>query len=72
MKKSLRVNCYVKIKRNGRVGKLGSIYRHEGTRCRTFGVDWDGEYQWDELERITPEQYHATATSLKITAYNNK
>jgi hypothetical protein len=67
---TLRINCYVRIKSSGYVGKLGSIYRHERTRRRTFGVDWASEYQWDELERISPQEYHATDDSLKLSKEN--
>jgi hypothetical protein len=67
---TLRVNCYVRIKASGYVGRLGSIYRDENTRRRSFGVDWASEYSWDELERITPAQYHATDAALKITREN--
>jgi hypothetical protein len=66
----LRVNCYVRIKASGYVGKLGSIYRDEDTGRRSFGVDWASEYKGDELERISPAQYHASPTHLKITREN--
>ena len=69
---TLRINCYVRIikhglKETGYVGRLGSIYRDEDTRRRSFGVDWASEYQYDELERITPAEYHATAEHLKLS-----
>ena len=67
---TLRVNCYVRITATGKVGRLGNIYRDERGR-RTFGVDWAGEYTWTELTRISPAQYHATDSSLKL-AQNNR
>lgn len=70
MNTALRVNCYVRIKANGYVGKLGSIYRDEDTKRRSFGVDWASEYKYDELERISPKEYHATSDSLKLSSTN--
>lgn len=67
---SLRINCYVRIIKSGFVGRLGSIYRDEDTRRRSFGVDWASEYQYDELQRISPAEYHATAASLKCCKEN--
>jgi hypothetical protein len=52
------------------VGKLGNIYRDEDTRRRTFGVDWASEFNSDELERISPAEYHASPTYLKLSRAN--
>ena len=70
MQGTLRVNCYVRIKATGCVGKLGNIYRDEDTRRRTFGVDWASEFNSDELERISPAEYHASPTHLKLSRAN--
>lgn len=45
---TLRINCYVRIKASGHVGRLGNIYRDH--YHRTFGIDWAGEYSWDQLD----------------------
>ena len=68
MQGTLRVNCYVRIKATGCVGKLGNIYRDEDTRRRTFGVDWASEFNSDELERISPAEYHASPTHRNSAA----
>ena len=67
---TLRINCYVRIikhglKETGYVGRLGSIYRDH--YHRSFGVDWASEYQYDELVRITPAEYHASPEHLKLS-----
>lgn len=67
---TLRINCYVRINSTGKVGKLGNIYRDERGR-RTFGVDWASEYTWTELTRISPAEYHASPSNLKL-AHNNR
>lgn len=69
---TLRINCYVRIKASGYVGRLGSIYRDEDTRRRTYGVDWASEFQASELERITPAEYHASPDCLKLTSTNRE
>lgn len=69
---TLRINCYVRItktdcKETGYVGRLGGICRDENTRRRLFGVDWASEYQYGELVRITPAEYHASPEHLKLS-----
>ena len=69
---NLRINCYVRIKRAGHVGQINAIYRQErGAKYRrTYGVAWAGEYGFDEIERITPAQYHASPECLKLSKGN--
>lgn len=62
---AITFGCYVRVKATGAVGRVGGIYRHEETRKRTFGIDWGGEFEWSEIERITPAEYRATPEHLK-------
>jgi hypothetical protein len=72
--KALRINCYVRIKASGFVGRLGGIYHNDdrdtGTWRTTYGVDWASEYPSCELERISPGEYHASPESLKLSKTN--
>lgn len=65
----LAANCYVRILATGKVGRITNKYRDEYTGKITWGVAWDIEYPGNEMERITPKEYHASLDGLKITSY---
>jgi hypothetical protein len=70
MSRDLRVNCYVRVKATGEVGRINGIHRpgrEDNDRRVLYGIAYGDEYTFGELERISPDQYHSTSHELRLS-----
>lgn len=70
MSRDLRVNCYVRVKATGEVGRINGVHRPDRwdvDRRVLYGITYGDEYTYEELERITPDQYLTTNIELRLS-----